>query len=108
MKKLILSLIVIVSFLMGNVSMIASIVKIFGTDALLPVVKDLVDVKVQRLLWGPTPPRRPVGITSYQMQQGIARERRPQGVDNTIGGPILKPPAGFPRQHDEGYGYGPH
>lgn len=89
MKKL-LSLIALISFLLGNASMIAAIFKIFGEDALLPVVKDLVSHKVDSILFGDHPPRR---SSSYSaMSYGntiIANERRMQKVAE--GGPILSP-----------------
>lgn len=102
MKKLILSLIVVTSFLMGNLSMIATIIRIFGKDALIPVVKDLVGQKVNTLLWGePLGPRPSLGRISYD--RAVARERDIQRVAE--GGPILKPAPSSRRA--EGYGYGP-
>ena len=66
MKKPILSLVVLASFLMGNFSMVATVIKIFGTDALIPVVKDLVGRKVDTLLWGaPQTPSERLAQTAY-------------------------------------------
>lgn len=89
MKKLFLSLIVLFSFLIGNVSMIVTVVKIFGSDALMPVVKDLVGRKVDAILWGPSTRRDDLRLTPYGT---FARERRRQQVAEN--GPILRPTPG--------------
>lgn len=91
MKKLFLSLVVLFSFLIGNVSMIVTVVKIFGSDALMPVVKDLVGRKVDAILWGaPQTPRERLGQTAYG---SITRERRDQLISD-MSGPILRPTPG--------------
>lgn len=91
MKKFIVVAVIILSFLLGNVSMLLGLIKLIGESAFAAMAKDGIVQWVMQWLY-------PAG--SEERLPGSARPFRGLDYSSLVeqGGPILTPRPGMPRQ----------